>query len=72
MTKELEKIIAEFNKKLDEAQDARHEVEKYLEDEYGINLYENAGYLEDECNWCYGFNFEHIENLIERYEKCIS
>ena len=64
MDKELQKLIEDFNKKLDDAQAARSEVMDYLEEKYGIDTTYESETLEDECNWCYGINMEGIDNLI--------
>lgn len=65
MDSELRKLLNKFNKKLYAAQDARYEIECYLEDKYGIDPHEHCEYLENEYEWCYGFDESHIENLIE-------
>ena len=40
VTKELERLLARAAKKLDAAQDARSDVDDYLEEHYGINTKE--------------------------------
>ena len=66
MDKKLQELIADFNKKLSEAQDARSEVMAYLEDEYGIDTDYEYETLEDECDWCYGIDIRGLEKLIDR------
>lgn len=66
MDKELQKLIENFNKKLEEAQDARSEVMAYLEDEYGIDTDYECVTLEDNCDWCYGIDIRGIEKLISK------
>lgn len=61
----LEKLIAEANKKLGEAQDARRAVLEYLEDNYEIDTLYEMSYLEDDCSFCFGLNEEHIQELVE-------
>lgn len=69
MTKELENLLNNFNKKLEAAQDAHAEVEAYLLDKYGIDYRNEYESLEDSCNWCYGFDRRKMEMLIaERNE----
>ena len=64
MDKELQKLIENFNKKLEDAQAARSEVMDYLEEKYGIDTTYECATLEDECDWCYGINIESVKNLI--------
>ena len=66
MTKKLEKLIEKFNKKLEEAQDARSEVMDYLEEKYDIDTRAEYETLEDELDWCYGINIEGVEKLISK------
>ena len=66
MDKKLQELIKEFNRKLEEAQDARSEVMEYLEEEYEIDTYEECETLEDENIWCYGIDVEAVERLIGR------
>ncbi len=64
MNKEFQKLIENFNKKLEDAQAARSEVMDYLEEKYEIDTNEESETLEDECDWCYGINIEGLKNLI--------
>lgn len=64
MDKKLQELIKEFNRKLEEAQDARSEVMYYLEEEYEIDTYEECETLENECDWCYGIDVAAVERLI--------
>ena len=66
MDNKLQELIADFNKKLSEAQDARSEVMAYLEDEYGIDTDYEYETLEDECDWCYGIDMRGVEKLISK------
>lgn len=69
MTKELERLIAKADKKLEEAQDARYEAMAYIEEHYGIDT--NAYYeeIEDELTWCYGIDAAAVQDLIEKKGK---
>ena len=64
MDKNLQKLIENFNKKLEAAQDARSEVMDYLEEKYDIDTRAEYETLEDECNWCYGIDIRGLESLI--------
>lgn len=66
MDKKLQKLIADFNKKLTEAQEARSEVMDYLEEKYGIDTTYEYETLEDECDWCYGIDMISVERLISK------
>ena len=57
-------LIHVFNKRLVEAQDARLEVMKYLEENYDIDVVMDQDILEDENEWCYGIDTEGVEKLI--------
>lgn len=64
VTKELERLLARAAKKLDAAQNARSDVEDYLEEHYGINTKEEYETIEDPCTWCFGINGDNVRELI--------
>lgn len=68
-TKELNKLINRFHKKLDEAKDLRYEVEEYIEEHYGIDPRTEYEAFEDECTWCYGFDIGAIQKAIENLNE---
>lgn len=70
MTKELEKLIAKADKKLDEAKDARADVMWYIQEHYGIDTDYHYEKIEDELSWCYGIDTSAVQDLIE--SKCNS
>ena len=68
--KTLEKMIDNFHNKLSIAQDARREIMYYLEEHYEIDeTYEVATEIQDELNWCYGINIEHMDRLIRKVKE---
>lgn len=66
MDKKLQELIADFNKKFEEAQDARAEVMDYLEEKYDIDIIEDWEELEDDNDWCYGIDIDGVEYLISK------
>ena len=64
MDKKLQKLIENFNKKLDEAQTARSEVMDYLEEKYDIDTVAMYEMLESKDDWCYGINISGLEKII--------
>lgn len=66
-TKDLDELIRNAGKKLDEAQNARKMVIDYIKEYYNVDdkTIQNYEYLEDECNWCYGIDADTVESLIE-------
>ena len=66
MNKKLQKLIENFNKKFEAAQDARSEVMDYLEERYGIDTREESQTIEDEVSWCYGIDVGAVEKLISK------
>lgn len=70
--KKLEKMIDDFHNKLSIAQDARRKIMYYLEEHYEIDeTYEVAMEIQDELNWCYGINSEHVDRLIRKVKEGI-
>lgn len=68
--KTLEKMIDNFHNKLSIAEDARREIMYYLEEHYEIDeTYEVATEIQDELNWCYGINIEHMDRLIRKVKE---
>ena len=68
--KTLEKMIDNFHNKLSIAQDVRREIMYYLEEHYEIDeTYEVATEIQDELNWCYGINIEHMDRLIRKVKE---
>jgi hypothetical protein len=68
--KKLEKMIYNFHNKLSIAQEARREIMYYLENHYEIDeTYEVAMEIQDELNWCYGINSEHVDRLIRKVKE---
>lgn len=65
VTKELERLLARAAKKLDAAQNARSDVDDYLEEHYGINTKEEYEKIEDSCTWCFGIDEDNVRELIE-------
>lgn len=65
VTKELERLLARAAKKLDAAQDARSDVDDYLEEHYGINTKEEYEKIEDSCTWCFGIDEDNVRKLVE-------
>jgi len=42
----------------------------YLEEHYEIDeTYEVATEIQDELNWCYGINIEHMDRLIRKVKE---
>ena len=66
MEEELQKLIEDFNKKFEEAKDARSEVMAYLEEQYDIDTRKEYETMEDACDWCYGIDTSGVEMLIEK------
>lgn len=69
MNKELNKLIGNFHKKLEEAQNARSEVMDYLEEHYDIDTRDESETIEDSLTWCYGIDVDAVEKLIEEIKK---
>lgn len=73
MPEELEILLTNASKKLDEAQKAKDEVLDYLEENYGLDIEENSQTVEDSLTWCYGLDRNAIEKLIknkgEKYDN---
>lgn len=69
MNKELNKLIGNFHKKLEEAQDARSEAMDYLEEHYDIDTRDENETIEDSLTWCYGIDVDAVEKLIEETKK---
>lgn len=69
MNEELNKLIGNFHKKLEEAQDARSEVMDYLEEYYDIDTRDESETIEDSLTWCYGIDVDAVEKLIEEIKK---
>lgn len=72
MDEKLQKLIENFNKKLEEAKDARSEVMDYLNEEYDIDTDKEYDTIEDECDWCYGIDDSGVKMLIENAKKAQS
>lgn len=64
-TKKLDNLINRFNKKLEEAKDARSDVMAYIEERYGIDVIDNYERFEEETDWCYGIDKLEIRNAID-------
>ena len=71
MDEKLKVLIKNFNKKFEEAQDARTEVLDFLEEKYGIDTREESDTIEESCSWCYGLDVAAIEKLIIKSD-CIN
>lgn len=69
MNKELKKLIENFHKKLEEAQDARSEVLDYLEEHYDIDTRAESETIEDSLTWCYAIDVDAVEKLIAEAKK---
>ena len=69
MNKDLKKLIGNFHKKFEEAQDARSEVMDYLEEHYDIDTRNESEIIEDSLVWCYGIDVDAVEKLIEETKK---
>lgn len=67
-TKDLDELIRNAGKKLDEAQNARKMVIDYIKEHYSVDdeTIQSYEYLEDECTWCYGIDADTVESLIEK------
>lgn len=65
MDKELKKRITEFHNKLFDLQDERRKIEQILEYEYGVNIYSNAGFIDDDKVWVFGFDDDAVEECIK-------
>lgn len=66
MDEKLQELIENFNKKFEEAQDARSKVMEYLETEYDIDTNAECETLEDENDWCYGIDLKGLTNLLTK------
>lgn len=64
-TKKVDELLAKFNRDLEKAKDSRNNLLSYLEDKYDIDTRYYAEKLEDECEWCYGIDTTHLEDLIK-------
>ena len=69
MDKKLNKLIGNFHKKLEEAQDSRSEVMDYLEEHYDIDTREECETIEDSLTWCYAIDVDAVEKLIQETKK---
>lgn len=69
MNKKIEKLIENFHKKLEEAQDARSEVLDYLEEHYDIDTRAENETIEDSLTWCYAIDVDAVEKLITEAKK---
>lgn len=66
---ELQKLLSDFEKKLEDAKNARNEVEYYLEEHFDFSSVEDYETIEDECEWCYGINREGVKKIIRKGAK---
>lgn len=69
MSEELEKMIIELHNKIDEAQYLKRKIENYLSWECDVDVFANAGFLEDENIWVYGYDYDAVEECIKEAKE---
>lgn len=63
MNEELRQLIDEFHEALGKADALKDKIYDYIEDNFDTNRYDIDNYIEDNSNYVFGIDVEHLEEL---------
>lgn len=58
-------LLRAFNVALSVAQTKRAMFLDYIEGTYDVDVMENADYIEDPNDWCFGIRCDHVDELVK-------
>lgn len=63
------RLLKKFNEAFNKAQELRQKLMDYLEDEYNVDMYEDADLFEDSNEFCFGIKEEQVVEVVKNFER---